>query len=116
MSRLVVLLARTRPTGRMSALWSGEDRDDDDRNFVSCAGLAPVVALAQRCGLPELVAEKLTLPSQGGANAHLKVRALVAGMVAAADSIGDVDLLRHGGMDRLFNRLPAAAKAHLQGP
>jgi hypothetical protein len=65
MSRLVVLLARTRPTGRMSALWSGEDRDDDDRNFVSCSGLAPVVAFAQRCGLPELVAEKLTLPSQG---------------------------------------------------
>ena len=28
--------------------------------------------------------------------------ALVAGMVAGADSIDDMDLLRHGGMDRLF--------------
>ena len=37
-----------------------------------------------------------------GANAHLKVPALVAGMVAGADSIDDMDLLRHGGMGRLF--------------
>jgi hypothetical protein len=28
--------------------------------------------------------------------------ALVAGMVAGADSISDMDLLRHGGMARLF--------------
>ena len=34
----------------------------DDPNLVSCAGLAPVVALAQRCGLAEFVADKLTLP------------------------------------------------------
>ena len=43
-----------------------------------------------------------TLPVLGGVNAHLKVPALVAGMVAGADSIDDMDLLRHGGMDRLF--------------
>jgi hypothetical protein len=79
----------------------------DDPNLVSCAGLAPVVALAQRCGLAELVAEKLTLPSKGGANAHLKVPALVAGMVAGADCIDDMDLLRHGGMDRLFGGVRA---------
>ncbi len=30
------------------------------------------------------------------------VPALVAGMVAGADSIEDMDLLRHGGMDTLF--------------
>jgi len=43
----------------------------DDPNLVSCAGLAPMVALAQRCGLAELVSSKLTLPARGGANAHL---------------------------------------------
>jgi hypothetical protein len=32
----------------------------------------------------------------------VKVPALVAGMVAGADSIDDMDLLRHGGMGRLF--------------
>ena len=79
----------------------------DDPNLVSCAGLAPVVALAERCGLTDLVASKLTLPVLGGVNAHLKVPALVAGMVAGADSIEDMDLLRHGGMSRLFGGVRA---------
>ena len=79
----------------------------DDPNLVSCGGLAPVVALAQRCGLAELVADKLTLTAKGSANAHLKVPALIAGMIAGADSIDDMDLLRHGGMDRLFTGIHA---------
>ncbi|MDP9393566.1 MAG: hypothetical protein M3Q27_04565 [Actinomycetota bacterium] len=74
----------------------------DDPNLVSCAGLAPVVALGQRCGLSWLVADKLTVARTGGVNAAVKVPALVAGMVAGADSIEDMDLLRHGGMGRLF--------------
>ncbi len=45
----------------------------DDPNLVSCAGLVPMVALAQRCGLAELVSSKLTLPARGGANAHLNL-------------------------------------------
>ena len=79
----------------------------DDPNLVSCAGLAPVVALAQRCGLGKLVADKLTLTAKGSANAHLKVPALIAGMIAGADSIDDMDLLRHGGMDRLSTGIHA---------
>ncbi len=79
----------------------------DDPNLVSCAGLAPVVALAQRCGLAELVADKLTVPARGGVNAHLKIPGLIGGMVAGADSIDDMDLLRHGGMDRLFGGVRA---------
>lgn len=79
----------------------------DDPNLVSCGGLAPVVALAQRCGLAELVFDKLTLTAKGSGNAHLKVPALIAGMVAGADSIDDMDLLRHGGMDRLFTGIHA---------
>src|SRR3954467_4987649 len=74
----------------------------DDPNLVSTAGLTPVVALAQSCRLGDLVAEKLTLRATGGVNAQLKVPALGAGMVAGADSIDDMDLLRHGGMIRLF--------------
>jgi hypothetical protein len=79
----------------------------DDPNLVSVGGLAPVLALAQRCGLAELVADKLSLPAKGGVNARLKVPALVAGMVAGADSIEDMDLLRHGGMGRLFTGVRA---------
>jgi hypothetical protein len=79
----------------------------DDPNLVPCGGLAPVVALGQRCGLAALVADKLTLSAKGDANAHVKIPALIAGMVAGADSIDDMDLLRHGGMDRLFTGIHA---------
>jgi hypothetical protein len=79
----------------------------DDPNLVSAAGLAPAMVLAQRAGLSDLVAEHLTLTADGGVNAHLKVPALVAGMVAGADSIEDMDLLRHGGMGRLFTGIRA---------
>ena len=44
------------------------------------------------------------MPTDKGANAGLKVTSLVAGMVAGADSIDDMALLRHGGMGRLFAR------------
>src|SRR3954467_10626694 len=74
----------------------------DDPNLVSVAGLAPVVALAQSCRLGDLVAEKLTLKATGGGNPPIKGPAPGAGMGAGADSIDDMDLLRHGGMDRLF--------------
>jgi hypothetical protein len=74
----------------------------DDPNLVSCAGLAPVLHLAERAGLHQLVDEHVSIGEPGGVNAHLKVPALVAGMVAGADSIDDMALLRHGGMDRMF--------------
>lgn len=79
----------------------------DEPNLVSCAGLAPVMALAGRVELGELAADMLTLSGTGGANAAVKVPALVAGMVAGADSIEDMDLLRHGGMGRLFTGIRA---------
>ncbi len=73
----------------------------DDPNLVSCGGLLPVLELAERAGLQDLVAEHVRLNRSGGANPHLKVPALVAGMVAGADSIQDMALLRHGAIDRL---------------
>src|SRR5215207_9774393 len=79
----------------------------DDPNLVSCAGLVPVMALAQRCGLSTLLVERLKIAAKGGANAAAKVLALVAGMVCGADSIDDMDLLRHGGMGRLFGGVRA---------
>lgn len=79
----------------------------DDPNLVSCAGLAAVLALAARCGLGTLLGERLVIAAKGGANATAKVLALVAGMVAGADSINDMDLLRHGGMGRLFDDVRA---------
>ena len=74
----------------------------DDPNLVSCAGLAPVLQLAERAGLQRLVGEHVELGKPGGVNAHLKIPSLVAGMIAGADSIQDMTLLRHGAMGRLF--------------
>jgi hypothetical protein len=79
----------------------------DDPNLVSCAGLAPVLRLAERGGLQRLVGQHLHLGKPGGVNAHLKIPCLVAGMVAGADSIDDMDLLRHGAMGRLFGGVRA---------
>jgi hypothetical protein len=74
----------------------------DEANLVSSAGLLPVMTLARDAGLQELADERLTVPTDKGANAGLKLASLVAGMVAGADSIEDMALLRHGGMKRLF--------------
>ena len=87
---------------RLSHARRAIDARFDDPNLVSCAGLVPVIALAQRCGLAALLGDRLTIAAQGGANAAAKVLAVVAGMVCGADSITDMDLLRHGGMGRLF--------------
>ena len=76
----------------------------DDPNLVSAAGLVPVLALAEAAGLARLAGEHLSVPGDKGANAGLKVASLVAGMVAGADSIDDMALLRHGGMGRVFAR------------
>jgi hypothetical protein len=76
----------------------------DDPNLVSFGGLVPVLALAESAGLRDLADEHLTMPTDKGANAGLKVSSLVGGMVAGADSIDDMALLRHGGMVRVFAR------------
>ena len=49
----------------------------------------------------------MTVPGGAGHAAGLKVSALVAGMVAGADSIADMAVLRHGGMGRLFTGVRA---------
>ena len=74
----------------------------DDPNLVSAAGLVPVLALADAAGLARLAGEHLSVSGDKGANAGSKVASLVAGMVAGADSIDDMALLRHGGMGRIF--------------
>jgi hypothetical protein len=88
----------------------------DDPNLVSHGGLVPVMALAERAGLPDLLAEHVRPGGECGVNAHLKVGCLVAGMTAGADSIDDMGLLRHGAMDVLFGgvRAPSTLGSHLR--
>ena len=82
----------------------------------SChAGLIPVMAPAERAGLPELLAGHVR-PGGCGVNAPAKVGCLVAGMAAGADSIDDMGLLRRGAMDVLFAgvRAPSTLGLHLR--
>jgi hypothetical protein len=50
----------------------------------------------------ELAARLVKIPGSAGANAAVKVPAIVAGMVAGADSLHDLDVLCHGAVGRLF--------------
>ncbi len=76
----------------------------DDPNLVSDAGLVPVLRLAESAGLHDLLEDQLSVVS---ANAAAKASSVVGGMLAGADSIDDLDLLRHGGMPRLFSGVRA---------
>jgi hypothetical protein len=96
---------------RLSHARRAIDARFDDPNLVSCAGLVAVMALADRCGLVTLLGQRLKIATKGGANAAAKVLAVVAGMVCGADSIDDLDRLRHGGMGRLFDGVRAPVDA-----
>lgn len=82
----------------------------DDENLTATTGLVPIMALAQKAGLPALAEDRLTVTTTGadkGANPAPKLATLVAGMAAGADSIDDMNILRHGGMKHLFDRVYA---------
>ena len=80
----------------------------DEPNLVSHAGLVPAMAPG-RPGRPDRAGGS---PVDGARRRRAmrpgaKVSALVAGMVAGADSIADMAVLRHGGMGRLFTGVRA---------
>lgn len=82
----------------------------DEANLVVDAGLLPVMRLAERGRLPELVRARVRIggaDNSGGANPAAKVMSLVAAMCAGADSIEDADRLRHGVMPVLFRGIRA---------
>ncbi|MFE4330792.1 hypothetical protein ACFRQM_15505 [Streptomyces sp. NPDC056831] len=66
--------------------------------------------LAERCGLPGLVTQKVKLSGTtngAGASADVNVSSIVAGMAAGADSIDDLHILRDGAMLTLFQGVRA---------
>ncbi len=91
---------------KLPDVWSRATPIFDDENLVSCAGLVPVMALAERAGLSELimakVAIKATRVKSAAVNPAGKLTSIVAGMAAGADCIDDLDVIRSGGMSRLF--------------
>ena len=89
----------------------------DDPNLIAFGGLPAVLTLAEQASLHALVDDHVRVPGTAGANASAKVSAIIAGMIAGADSISDLDVLRHGGMGRLFTGLRASTTlgTHLRG-
>ncbi|WP_435832273.1 IS1380 family transposase [Amycolatopsis japonica] len=89
----------------------------DDAGLVSCAGIVPVLRLAEDIGLGDLIEDRVELGIPVGANTDAKALSVVAGMVAGADSIEDLDVIRHGGMRRLFTglRAPSTCGSWLRG-
>nr|BFF05802.1 hypothetical protein GCM10023233_07710 [Brevibacterium otitidis] len=82
----------------------------DDENLIATTGLVPIMGLAQKAGLLDLADDRLTVSTTGadkGANPAAKLATLIGGMAAGADSIDDMNLVRHGGMTHLFDRVYA---------
>lgn len=78
----------------------------DEPNLIASGGLVAAVGLMGRVGLEGLGEQFLTVPGSKDC-AGAKLMSLVAGMVAGADSIDDLDLLRHGGMGKVFTGVRA---------
>jgi hypothetical protein len=101
----------------------------DEERLVSDAGLLLCATLADRLGIEELANESVWLGyrTPGAALPGRKVMTLVAGMLAGADCIDDMNLLRAGStglvlghrvmapstLGRFCARLPSATSASL---
>src|SRR6478735_10200647 len=76
-------------------------------------GWSPVMGLAERTALSELIAEwvgwKTCRVASAGVNPAGKLSAVIAGMAVGADCIDDLDVIRCGGMRRLFGGVYAPA-------
>ena len=98
---------------RSSHRWRGEAALFDEDNLVSFAGLVPVMELAEQAGLSRLLDEHVRFVDErvcsGAANPTPKLASIIAGMAAGADSIDDLDVVRAGGMKRLFDGVYAAS-------
>jgi Transposase DDE domain group 1 len=100
---------------KLSHTWSRAAAVFDDDHLVSHAGLVPVMALAEQGGLSQLITDKVcidpdkTKVASAGVNPAGKLTSVIAGMAAGADSIDDLDVIRTGGMARVFGGVYACA-------
>ena len=98
---------------KLPDVWSRATPVFDDENLVSCVGLVPLMGLAEQAGLSELIGQRVRFKTSrvasAGANPAGKLTSIIAGMAADADSIDDLDVIRSGGMRRLFGGVYAPA-------
>jgi hypothetical protein len=95
-----------------SHAWRADSAVFDEDNLVSHAGLVPLLELAEQAGLSQLLDEHVRFACErvksGAANPTPKLTSIIAGMAAGADSIDDLDVIRAGGMKKLFGGVYAA--------
>lgn len=105
---------------KLSHEWARPTAVFDEENLVSSAGLVPVMGLAEKAGLSELIEAKVSMAStrvkSAAVNPAGKCTAVIAGMAAGADCIDDLDVVRTGGMSQLFAQVyaPATLGQHLR--
>lgn len=80
----------------------------------------PVLQLAERAGLHGAADRWGRLPASAGsgaANSEAKITSIVASMMAGADSIDDLGVIRHGALGRLCGgiRAPSTSATFLRG-
>jgi hypothetical protein len=96
-----------------SHVWRADGAVFDEENLVSHAGLVPVLELAEQAGLSDLLDEHVHFADErvksGAANPAGKLTSIIAGMAAGADSIADLDVIRSGGMKKVFAGVYAAS-------
>src|SRR3954452_4801687 len=93
--------------------WSRATPVFDEENLVSCVGLVPLMGLAEQAGLSALIEDKVQLRTSrvasAAANPAGKRKSIIAGLAADAGRIECLDMIRSGGMRRLFGGVYAPA-------
>jgi hypothetical protein len=96
-----------------SHAWRADSAVFDEENLVSQAGLVPLLELAEQAGLSQLLDEHVRFTDErvksGAANPTPKLTSIIAGMAAGADNIDDLDVIRSGGMTKVFGGVYACA-------
>ena len=98
---------------KLPDVWSRAIPVFDDENLVSCAGLVPLMVLAERAGLSELIGQRVRFKTSrvasAGANPAGKLCSIIAGMAAGADCVDDLGVVGSGGMRQQFGGVYAPA-------
>jgi len=92
------------PSHRLTAVF-------DDPNLMSSAGLVPALRLADSGGLSKLLAQHLIV---SWPNAAAKAGCVIGGMMAGADSIERLDLLRRAAIGKVFTGIRTPSTTYLR--
>lgn len=104
---------------RSNHMLVGMETTFDEDNLLPNGGLVAPAALAQKLGIAELIDQRVRLPADaaGRASSGAKALTVIGAMLAGADSIDDVAVLRAGAGGEVFDdtRAPSTVGTWLRG-